>query len=329
MASEVHPHARRVASTDEMSRQEWLKFRAAGIGGSDAAAILGLSKWSSPVDIWESKVNAEAASEDGASEAMEWGTRLEALIRARFKELHPDWIVRQVHAILENEERPFMRANLDGVVNHPDHGRGILEIKTASSRTAADWKDGVPAYYAPQADHYMAVTGLPFVVFAVLIGGSEYREEWFFRDEARITALVEAETEFWAMVQDRRIPRASGKADLEVIRRYLPLDAAAVVDAPEDAFRALANAARDLKNAEEAAAPFVQAVKDAEARRDACRAALIQEAGNPGAIRWEGKEVFRQSEYVRRSGPTIGDLEKMGRADLIVAKTYVKETWKD
>ena len=35
---------------------EWYELRKSGIGGSDAAAILGLSPWKTNVDLWEEKV---------------------------------------------------------------------------------------------------------------------------------------------------------------------------------------------------------------------------------------------------------------------------------
>ena len=62
--------------TSEMSRLEWLRYRQKGIGGSDAAAVLGLSRWKGPIDIWLSKTQ-EIMQDDGQSEAAYWGTVLE------------------------------------------------------------------------------------------------------------------------------------------------------------------------------------------------------------------------------------------------------------
>ena len=42
-------------STAGMNREDWLEQRRHTIGGSDAAGIIGLSKWSSPVSVWADK----------------------------------------------------------------------------------------------------------------------------------------------------------------------------------------------------------------------------------------------------------------------------------
>ena len=42
-----------------MTREEWLSARRTGIGGSDIAAILGLSPWRTPLDVYRDKVDGE------------------------------------------------------------------------------------------------------------------------------------------------------------------------------------------------------------------------------------------------------------------------------
>ena len=42
-------------STRDMSREAWLELRRHSIGGSDAAGIVGLSKWASPYSVWAEK----------------------------------------------------------------------------------------------------------------------------------------------------------------------------------------------------------------------------------------------------------------------------------
>ena len=44
-----------IARTDELTRAEWLQLRHSGLGGSDAAAVLGLSKWTSSYGLWLNK----------------------------------------------------------------------------------------------------------------------------------------------------------------------------------------------------------------------------------------------------------------------------------
>ena len=62
-------------STKGMSRDEWLERRRKTIGGSDAAGIVGLSKWASPFSVWADKTGR--AEEKAATEAMRQGRDLE------------------------------------------------------------------------------------------------------------------------------------------------------------------------------------------------------------------------------------------------------------
>ena len=71
-------------NVDSMPRNEWLALRRKGIGGSDCAAACGLSRWKSPLQLFVEKTSAVKAEED--NERMEWGRRLEPLIRSTFAE---------------------------------------------------------------------------------------------------------------------------------------------------------------------------------------------------------------------------------------------------
>ena len=103
-----------LVNTEGMSNEEWLKWRKKGLGGSDIAAILGISKWSSAIDIWLQKTN-QTFDETIENEAMTWGKILEPVIREQFKQRTGKKVV-EVHYILQNEEYRFMLADLDGLL---------------------------------------------------------------------------------------------------------------------------------------------------------------------------------------------------------------------
>ena len=67
--------------TRNMTREEWLEQRRKSIGGSDAAAIVGLSKWASPFSIWAEKTGKTPPKED--NEAMRIGHDLEDYVARR------------------------------------------------------------------------------------------------------------------------------------------------------------------------------------------------------------------------------------------------------
>lgn len=186
------------------SRSDWLKLRRQGIGGSDVAAILGLSKWRTPLDVYNDKTR-EDTSEQEDTPAMEWGRRLEPVIREKYAEA-TGLTVAKPEAMFVSEEHPFMIADLDGVC---DGGR-LLECKTA--RTARDWgeegTDEIPEYYQTQVQHYMAVTGAQACDVAVLIGGGDFRIYTVERDQELIDLLIKEESAFWNQHVVPHIPPA-------------------------------------------------------------------------------------------------------------------------
>ena len=193
-------------STKEMTREEWLKQRRIGIGGSDVSAIMGLNAYKSPLSVYLDKVG-ESPLEDTSSEAAFWGTQLEDVIARHYAETNGVKIRRNNH-ILIHPEYPWMIANIDREAFSDIRGHYGVEVKTAGLRNSYLWDDGnVPVPYVLQMQHYMAVTGWDVFVCPALIGGQQYIEREIPRDEAIIATLIEAEGEFWDKVQ-RRIPPA-------------------------------------------------------------------------------------------------------------------------
>ena len=123
----------KLADTRHMPKEKWLEMRRQGIGGSDAAAILGLSPYKSPLLVYYEKVHG-TVQED--SLAMELGRELEPFLRRKFacwlKEQEGCSVaVEEVPFLLQHPEHPFLLANLDGRIHHPEHGPCGLELKTA------------------------------------------------------------------------------------------------------------------------------------------------------------------------------------------------------
>src|SRR4051812_10972256 len=117
---------KKLFNTKNMTRLEWLKSRQCGIGGSDAASISGLNKWSSPLKVFMDKTEP-IDQENEVSEAAEWGTRQEPLIREKFKENHPEWRVQRSFITWGHPEYDFMIANVDSLIFAPNMGWGVHE----------------------------------------------------------------------------------------------------------------------------------------------------------------------------------------------------------
>lgn len=187
--------------TPDGSREAWLELRKKGVGGSDVAPIMELSRFRSMYEVWAEKTGLIQPADLSDKESVEWGNILEPVVGEHYSGLHPDRVVRRVNAVCRSIERPWAQASLDYEVKDPNLGWGVLEIKTAGLRVEGDWSDGVPVYYQTQAMHYLSVTGRPFADVAVLIGGQQYREYRLMRDEEDIRAVDKAVDDFWDMVE--------------------------------------------------------------------------------------------------------------------------------
>ena len=222
--------ARRLASTTELTREQWLDIRQLGIGSSDAAVAVGLSPYKSQLTLWLEKTARKAPEDISLKEAVLWGVELEPVL-AQVYAKRTGYKVRRVNAVLQHPEHTFMLANLDReVVGHPD-GPGILEIKTASYHSAPQWEEGVPVAYQCQVLHQLAVTGHAWAEVAVLIGGQDFRIYRIERDEEKIRDLTEREAQFWQMVALDQQPAPDGSDDAGTALAWLfPRDDGETVD---------------------------------------------------------------------------------------------------
>lgn len=179
-------------STVGMSREEWLNARRMGIGGSDAAAIVGLNQYVTPYALWADKTGRMPEQEE--NEAMRQGRDLEDYVARRFTE-QTGLKVRRRNQIIKNDSYPFALANIDRDVIGERAG---LECKTTTSLNMKRFRNGdFPAHYYVQCMHYLAVTGYDRWYLAVLIFGTELKVFIIERDEDEINALMDAERSFW------------------------------------------------------------------------------------------------------------------------------------
>ncbi len=183
-----------VVKTKDLSREDWLKYRTHGIGGSDVSIIAGINPFKSVHQLWLEKTG-QTEPEQTDSEYAHFGTLLEPIVRKEFTE-RTGIKVRQKHMLLQSEEYPFMFADLDGVIN--DNGEtAIFEAKTASAYKQEVWEEGIPAPYILQVQHYMSVTGAKRTYIAALVGGNHFYHHVVERDEEMIGKIIAMEKYFW------------------------------------------------------------------------------------------------------------------------------------
>jgi putative phage-type endonuclease len=163
---------------------------------------LGLNKWRSPLDVWLEKTGRKEPVDLSDKPTVEWGLLLEDAIAKKFKACHPELRIEKPKGIFISEERPFMVANPDRLIRDSTklNGEGVLEIKTTQRKDGwldAEGNETVPVHFLAQVQHYMAVLGVGFAYFAVLVSGHEYFERYVERDDDDIAALVAGEKDFW------------------------------------------------------------------------------------------------------------------------------------
>lgn len=208
------------------SHEEWKELRSHYIGGSDAAAVVGLNPFSSRYSLWAEKTGRIPGFEGNL--ATEVGTYLEEFVAQKFA-AETGKKVRRANQSFLNSDYPFAIANIDRDIVGEDAG---LEIKTTSELNLKKFKGGdYPANYYAQMVHYMAITGKQRWYLAVLIGNREFK--WFVleRDEDEIKALMDAEKDFWYLVETDRPPEADGmEATSEAITAIYPESADSSID---------------------------------------------------------------------------------------------------
>lgn len=267
-----------------LSRAEWLAVRNEGIGGSDAAAILGVSPWTSRYSLWLDKTTAPAQKQvKPETEAMRFGNLMEPVVAEIFGKNMNVEVIKDT-TLYRHPEHEFMLANLDGLISTQNNGEpdAVLEIKT--SRSA--W-DEVPAYYVSQVQHYMAVTNMPVAYVAALFGGEEFATFEVPRDDEYIERLIEAEAEFWQSVQQAIEPAIDGsKSTHDTLRKAYDVDAGKTVELDNT----IAEMIEWRANAKLLVEQYEAEVREAEARiMDALRDAEVGTINGKNVVTWKSQ----------------------------------------
>jgi putative phage-type endonuclease len=218
--------------TDD-DRAAWLAARRGGLGASDAPAVLGLSPWMSPVELYLEKIGQGRAVEE--TEPMRLGKLLEPILAAEYVRRcgSSGRLIQQVFT--RHRDHPWMFATLDGV---RDDGR-IVEFKAVGWRKAHEWgeegTEDIPMHYLCQVHHQLAVSNAPAADLLVLVGGQEFRQYTVPRDSFMVETLVELEYAFWDRVVRRDPPGELSPDDHKVWHLLRPDPAGSIPLAEEDA----------------------------------------------------------------------------------------------
>lgn len=283
--------------------EEWRRNRGTYIGGSDAAAILGLSPYRTSGEVWLEKVRAQDAGDLPLDPEIEtrftrWGKRLENVILDQYEEVTGFTVNRPGLTLYRHPEFPFIGGTLDGDVVTTHGDKRIVEAK--STDAFVQWRDQlwgpsgsdqVPDYYLIQLLQYLVVRlheGFTMGDFAVLIGGNDHRIFHIAYDRELGEMLIERLIEFWSLVERREPPPFdyADKNALQLQRRIWNRveGTSIVVPANYSVAPSMPSVLELIIEHDDAKAEMEVAL----ARMDTAKAQLVHIAGNNAVVEIEG-----------------------------------------
>lgn len=212
-----------------MSRAAWLAARQGTeeqptVGGSELAAILGISPWQTALGLWLLKTGRVDPPEP--TEAMEAGSYLEpgilkwygartgreiiagtdlidAVDAGRFQILDHAEIAYcddEGRLVLRSRRYPWLTGSIDAIAIDPELGPGVVDAKATGYGEIEGWKEGAPEHYGAQLAGYRIVTGLTWAGFAVLFGGARLGWSDEVADDLLEARILRASRDFVALL---------------------------------------------------------------------------------------------------------------------------------
>lgn len=232
---------------------EFLEKRREGIGGSDVAAILGVSNFKkTAVDIWKEKIGEIKYIKpnpcDKKTASRYWGQVLEkAIINAYSEEKNVNVTFGKRYGQIKHKEYPWLIANIDGIA-HTETGDILIEAKNWDNDPEERWgkegTDQIPMDYIFQVNHYLYVTGLKKADIAVRLKGRLAFYE-FEKNDILIKQIHQELNDFWFENVKKKIPPEP--KILRDVKSLYPHSKSEKKYATEDVFQYV-NKARLIKN---------------------------------------------------------------------------------
>ena len=199
-----------------MDDARWLECRMHGpkgdipytVGGSDVAAIFGVSPWVTPLELWMIKKGRMKPAPKSNAGQLEMGHMLEP-IAAHFYAQKTGNIVTDDTNLYQHADFPYALANMDRrFVRASDSTPGILECKSCTYHKAGDWaNDAIPLYYELQLRFYLAVADVNIGAFSTVWGNNPDNDmamPELVRDKAKEDMIFERLDEWiWSLEHDK------------------------------------------------------------------------------------------------------------------------------
>lgn len=258
--------------------------RQSGVGGSESAIVLGLSKWKTATELYYEK-RSEIPPAYAENDAQRWGRLLEGAITQEYAE-RTKRIVRRPEGTIRHPVHSFLVGHPDGVTEC----RRLFEAKTVVPQLSDQWgdisSDIVPQEYLLQCQHYMILLDLPVADLAALLGRFDFRIYQIPADRELQEMIIEAASDFMRRVRDGDPPPLDyqHRTAVDVVKKIYPGTNGVRLIANDDAIQ--------WRTAMETAAA---ARKSALAEETAYKARLLELMGESAVLAFpDGKALRRQ-----------------------------------
>ena len=180
------------------TREQFLKNRREGIGGSDVGAIIGVNPWKTPLDVYLEKTDPDIITEDNP--AMKRGRKFEKYVLEEYEDFNQVELETNLEMV-RHKDYPFLLGNIDAKIK----GTNILvEAKTVGGMR---WNDEITIYYKAQIAHYANITNCDYVDVAVLFGFN-YKQYTYYRDYKFEEKIQQEAIDFWNNHVLKKVPPA-------------------------------------------------------------------------------------------------------------------------
>ena len=213
------------------SRKEWLEARKSGLGGSDAAAILGVDPYRSALQVYAEKTDLIEPQED--NDILWWGRKLQPIVAQAYRRETGRKLQYYGNHFFVSQDRPHFFASLDAMIVEP---AGILEIKTSEVIREWELEQEIPINWQVQVQHCLGVLGLTMASITIPLPHRKLFWVDIPADQDFIELLTEKLMAFWKRVQERRPPDPDASESAKaVLQKIYPKDTGVEIALPESA----------------------------------------------------------------------------------------------
>lgn len=270
------------------------------LGGSDAAAVMGLSPWATPVELWEQKTGRKAKEEPNQAKQKVYdrGHKLEPFIRDMVVDkLRANGVQAEVincNARYVDIEHNFLSCEIDFelrltgevligdeiVMLDGEHVNGDAKSVTGFARKK--WGDedteDVPIEYAAQFMHGLGITGRRLCIVAALRSFDDVDIYWVRRDDETVEAMRAKMVTFWIDHVLADVP--PDPIDFSDIKALFPSDNGQAIEATVE----IASKVRDL-------AEIKKKIKGLEDDAEQLQFAVAEYISPNAILTYAGKEI--------------------------------------